>query len=125
MFGADRAKVLGLLLGEAEGSALCARTRDGETIGYVLTRLGRAATYVGPLAATHSAVAERLLDGALSRFEGREICLDVHVGGLLSTAALEDRGLEKRRALTRMSDGLRSPAGTGRSVCASGGPELG
>jgi GNAT superfamily N-acetyltransferase len=124
-FGADRAQLLSGLLGEPGNGALCSTSRNGDLTGYILMRPGRTSAYVGPLVATTTTAAVRLLDGALSRLRGRNVCLDVHVGGLLPVAVLEERGLTRRRGLTRMTFGVPSRAGTARRVCASAGPELG
>jgi GNAT superfamily N-acetyltransferase len=124
-YSADRSRLLELLVAEGLGEPLVVESGHGVPLGYALARQGRTAAYIGPLVATTAAAGEQLLDGMLARLTGDEVCLDLHRGGLLEPGMLAVRGLSRRRGLARMHHGLRSEAGTARSICASAGPEFG
>lgn len=124
-YGADRSRLLELLVAESLGGPLVAQSGHGLPEGYALARQGRTATYIGPVVATTASAAGQLLDGMLARFAGEDVCLDLHGSGLLEPGALAERGLSKRRSLTRMCHGPRGDAETARSICASAGPEFG
>jgi GNAT superfamily N-acetyltransferase len=122
-FGAQRTRVIESLVAEGVAEPLVVSSRDGA--GFALARPGRLATYIGPLIATSAEIALGLLDRMLARLAGREVCLDLHRGGRLTPDALAQRGLALRRGLLRMRYGAPDAAGTGRSLCASAGPEFG
>ena len=124
-FAADRAPLLRLLVADGVGGPLVARSDSGIPEGYALARRGRLATYIGPMVGTTASASEKLLDGMLARFAGEEVLLDLHRMGRLDPSVLAERGLSKRRSLTRMRLGDAAGAGTARSLCASAGPELG
>ena len=124
-FGADRSRLLELLVAEALGDPLVAESRANSSNGFALARRARVATYIGPVIAETARVAEGLLDGMITRLAGAEVCLDLHLGGQLNRDMLARRELSKRRELTRMAFGPPTNAGIGGSVCASAGPEYG
>jgi GNAT superfamily N-acetyltransferase len=124
-YGADRSRLLETLLAESAGGPLIVESEPGVPAGFALARRGRAATYIGPVVATTADAAVELLDGMLARFGGEDVCIDVHTAGLLRPAALAERGLTRRRALTRMHHTPLGDAETPPSVCASAGPEFG
>ncbi|HEU4721630.1 MAG TPA: GNAT family N-acetyltransferase [Gemmatimonadaceae bacterium] len=121
-FGADRSR----FLAELESEALAAYVvREPEREGYALAREGRIATYLGPVVSTDDALAARLVDTLLTRFSGRQVCIDVNSTGLLDPAHLVARGLAPRRPLARMRRGGSTGSGTPATLCASAGPEYG
>jgi len=124
-FGADRSRLLELLIVEGLGGPQVVGSSRGTAEGYAIARQGRTATYIGPIVATSAAVVGQLLDGVFARFAGEDVCLDVHGSGLLEPIMLEGRGLSPRRSLTRMRLGIDGAAGAARMVCASAGPEFG
>lgn len=124
-YDVDRARLLEPLAAESVGGPLVVESELGVPVGCALARLGRTVAYVGPLIAAAAEAAVQVLDGMLGRLEGQEVCLDLHRGGFLDAGALAERGLSKRRGLTRMVHGARHEGGSGRSVCASAGPEFG
>jgi hypothetical protein len=124
-YGVERSRLLELLAAEGIGEPLVVESGEGIAAGYALARPGRAAAYIGPLVATTAEAAGRLLEGMLARLAAGEVCLDLHRGGMLEAAVLEEHGLSKRRGFIRMRHGPRSDAGIARSVCASAGPEFG
>lgn len=124
-YGADRSRLLERLVVEGLGGPLVVQSGDGFPEGYALARQGRTVTYVGPVVVTTASAAGQLLDGVLARFAGEDVCPDLHKGGRLEPGVLVERGMSMRRSLTRMRRGLRSDAGTARSICASAAPEFG
>ena len=124
-YDVDRSGLLEALLAASPDGPMVVESESGLPLGCALARPGRAAVYVGPLLATTRDVAIALLDGMLARHAGREVCLDRHHGGHLDESLLAERGLAKRRNLTRMSHGPASERGPARSLCASAGPEFG
>jgi hypothetical protein len=123
--GADRSSLLELLVNDAVDGALVVASDAGTPEGYALARAGRMATYIGPIIATTADAGGQVINGMLGRLAGSELCLDLHVGGMLAASALADAGLSKRRILTRMRLGARDSGGTARTICASAGPEFG
>jgi ribosomal protein S18 acetylase RimI-like enzyme len=124
-FGVERARLLATLFADACAAPLCVLAPDGQLRGYVLTRAGAAATYVGPLVATDEPAATMLLDGVLHQLAGREVYVDINTGFAGSTSSLAERGLVKQRDLVRMQSGQPSRAGLSSSIYAIAGPELG
>ena len=123
-YGVDRTRVLARLAADGVGEPIVIESGDGPA-GFVLARQGRAAAYMGPIVATTPEAIAPLLDHMLARLAGRDVSLDLHRGGLMEPAVLTERGLSRRRSLTRMSHGPRSDAATGRFICAIAGPEFG
>jgi GNAT superfamily N-acetyltransferase len=119
-YGVDRSPLLESLVADGVGDPLVL-----ESMGYALARRGRTAAYIGPVIATTPAVAGNLLAGMLARLAGEDVCLDLRTGGPLAPSFLIERGLSKRRTLTRMYLGSRLDAGRPELICASAGPELG
>jgi GNAT superfamily N-acetyltransferase len=124
-FGADRSRLLERLVSECPGGPLVVASDDGVLEGYALARQGQTAAYIGPMVVTTARAAAQLLDGMLARFDGETVCLDFHRSGRLEPGVLADRGLSKRRGLTRMRHGPPNDAGDARSIAASAGPEFG
>ena len=124
-YDVDRSNLLDVLIEESPDGPLVMESESGLPLGCALARPGRTASYVGPLLATTREVAIALLDGMLARYDGREVCLDRHHGGHLDESMLAERGLAKRRILTRMCHGPANERGAARSLCASAGPEFG
>lgn len=124
-FGADRSKLIEMLVEDACVAPLASTAPDGRLTGYALARRGTAAAYVGPLVATISDGAAVLLDGLLSQLTGQRVYIDVNTDFEMGTEILAARGLVKQRDLIRMSYGRESKAGSFPSIFAIGGPEYG
>jgi GNAT superfamily N-acetyltransferase len=124
-YGVDRARLIESLVADGAVDPIVATRTNDQITGYALARRGRIATYIGPIVAENATDAERLLDGALARLAGQEVCLDLHRGGFLEPATLTARGSSRRRMLLRMRYGEPNAAATARSICASTGPEYG
>ncbi len=122
-FGADRARLVELLVAQSAGSFV--RAAAGRVKGYALTRTGARADYVGPLVASDFETASGLLDEALARHAGRPLYIDVKTRFETLAGALAERGFRKQRDLVRMRRGARTHAGTSARVFAIAGPEVG
>lgn len=122
-FGADRSHLLDAFLRRADGRAFVA-PRDGGIAGYVLTRDGRVADYLGPLVAEDTAVAEPLLQQALAT-TSRPALIDVADHHEDLRKQLESAGFTRERGYTRMLLGRSNPLDDPTRVFAIAGPEFG
>jgi len=125
VFGADRSKLIEMLIENACVAPLASTAPDGRLTGYALARRGTAAAYVGPLVTTISDGAPALLDGLLSQLTGQRVYIDVNTDFGMGTEILTARGLVKQRDLIRMCYGKESKAGSSPSIFAIAGPEIG
>jgi predicted N-acetyltransferase YhbS len=124
-FGADRSKLLEMLIDDCCVTPLVTTAADGQLTGYGLARPGSAAVYVGPLLAAGTDEATCLLDGLLSQLSGQRIYIDLNNGFKDGHKILTERGFVKQRDLIRMFYGQASEAGSSPSIFAIAGPELG
>ncbi len=124
-FGADRARLLELLLADSCVKPLAVYAPDSQLRGYALARRGAVATYLGPIVAADEPTAVALLDGMLNQLAGRKVYLDFHTGCPLTAVGLSARGFTRQRDLIRMRRGGERAAGTSPLVCAIAGPEIG
>jgi predicted N-acetyltransferase YhbS len=124
-FGADRSKVLEMLIDDCCVTPLVTTAADGQLTGYGLARPGSAAAYVGPLLAASTDEATYLLDGLLSQLSGQRIYIDLNSSFKDGQKILTERGFVKQRDLIRMFYGQASEAGSSPSIFAIAGPELG
>jgi hypothetical protein len=123
-FGADRARLVELLV--AESFVTCVgRAADGRARGYALARAGASADYVGPLVASDPEAAALMLDDVLARLASRPVYVDVNTQFESAARSLAVRGFQKQRDLVRMRRGAKTAAGTSRQVFAIAGPEVG
>jgi GNAT superfamily N-acetyltransferase len=119
-FGADRSSVLADLAGRPGALA----TVDPAGDGFLLTRAGRTATYVGPIVARTAALGADLLEAALAVLAG-PVLLDVPDRETELRELLEGRGFAAQRTLTRMALARETSFGDPTLVRAIAGPELG
>jgi hypothetical protein len=119
-FGADRSAVLADLLGRREARSW----RDPGGAGYVLTRPGRTATYIGPSVARATDTALRLIESALAGISG-PVAIDVPDREEEIGALLTDRGFQRERPFTRMALDHDTVFGEPALVRAIAAPELG
>lgn len=124
-FGADRSRLLNLLVGDSCAPPLALTTRNGQSKGYCLARRGTAASYIGPLVAADGETALSLLDVMLDRLAGEKVYVDFYTGFCTGAAVLVERGFVKQRDLIRMRYGKETKAGTSDFVFAIAGPEIG
>ena len=124
-FGADRSKLVEMLIDDYYIKPPIAKNLDGRLTGYGLARHGTAAVYVGPLLATEREGAATLLDGLLSQMPGQRVYVDLNTEFDGGRRLLADRGFVKQRDLIRMSYGKESKAGSSPSIFAIAGPEVG
>ena len=124
-FGADRSKLVEMLIDDYYIKPPMAKSLDGRLTGYGLARHGTSAVYVGPLLATEREGAATLLDGLLSQMPGQRVYIDLNTEFDGGRRLLTDRGFVKQRDLIRMSYGKESKAGSSPSIFAIAGPEVG
>lgn len=125
VFGAERSKLLGMLIDDCCVTPLVTTTADGDLTGYCLARPGSAAVYAGPLLATSADGAATLLDGLFSQVSGQRAYVDLNGNFPGGRTILTERGFVKQRDLIRMTYGQASDAGSCSSIFAIAGPELG
>jgi predicted N-acetyltransferase YhbS len=124
-FGADRSKLIEMLIEDSCVTPVVAMATDWRLTGYALARNGTAAVYLGPLLATDANAATVLLDGLLSQMSGQHVYIDLNTNFGGGREILAARGLVKQRDLIRMSYGKGSEAGSSPSILAIAGPEIG
>jgi ribosomal protein S18 acetylase RimI-like enzyme len=124
-FGAERSKLIEMLIEDCYVTPLVATAANGQLTGYALARRGSAAVYVGPLLATGTGAATTLLDGLLTQMSGQRVYIDMNTGFEGGRKILTERGMVKQRDLIRMSYGKESKAGSSPSIFAIAGPEIG
>jgi GNAT superfamily N-acetyltransferase len=124
-FGAERSKLIEMLIEDYYVTPLIATEADGRLMGYALARRGSSAVYLGPLLATGTDAATDLLDGLLGQVAGQRVYIDVNMDFEGGRKILTERGLVKQRALIRMSYGKERKSGSSQSIFAIAGPELG
>jgi predicted N-acetyltransferase YhbS len=124
-FGAERSKLLEMLIDDCFVTPLVTTTADGHVTGYGLARPGSAAVYAGPLAAASRDAATTLFDGLLSQMSGKRVYADLNRNFPGGRKILTERGFVKQRDLVRMCYGQASDAGSSPSIFAIAGPELG
>jgi len=124
-FGAQRSKVIEMLIADCCVTPIIARAAEGKLTGYGLARHGSAAVYIGPLLATGAEAARSLLDGLLGEVAGQSVYIDLNTNFAGGRNILTDRGFVKQRDLVRMFYGKESRAGSSPSIFAIAGPELG
>src|SRR5215212_3523502 len=90
-FGADRARLVELLVAESVVTFVRKRS-DGGAAGYALARAGAVADYVGPVVASDSETAALLLDEVLARLASRPVYVDVNTRFESAARALDRRG---------------------------------
>ncbi|HUT48137.1 MAG TPA: GNAT family N-acetyltransferase [Alphaproteobacteria bacterium] len=123
VFGGDRSRLLGHLLGRVPGTPQGA-WRGGELAGYLLAREGREAHQIGPLVAEDAAVAVALARAALPRIEG-PVYLDAPDAQGEFLAWLEGSGFAQQRLFFRMYQNHDGGFDDPGRLFAIAGPELG
>lgn len=123
-FGADRSRLINVLIDNTSAPPVIVRGEDGHLSGYALTRCGTNADYIGPIITTDLEQAAPLLDQVLALLNCRQIYVDLNAGIEVGAKMLAERGLVKQRDLIRMCYGSRTNA-VSDSIFAIAGPELG
>ncbi|MEO7056555.1 MAG: GNAT family N-acetyltransferase [Caldimonas sp.] len=118
--GLDRGELLRDFLSRPTTRAWLAADRSG----FVISRAGRRAGQIGPLAAADETDALALLDAALAA-HGGAVFIDVpdHCGGVV--AALAQRGFTRQRPFTRMASAAGPVLAAPARSYALAGPEFG
>jgi ribosomal protein S18 acetylase RimI-like enzyme len=121
-FGTARSEVLARLIERSAGLAVVAWTP--ESAGFMLARIGRVATQLGPIVASHPALALAMIDHALARAPSPLLVdlVDLRPG---LRAALESRGFAQQRTFSRMYYRCSAAFGDPAFAVAVAGPELG
>ena len=121
-FGGERRAVLARLLERAPELAVVGWTP--ESAGFLLGRVGRVATHLGPIVASHPALALAMVDHAIALAPSPLVIdlVDLRPG---LRAALESRGFAQQRTFTRMYYRRSEPFGDANFAVAVAGPELG
>jgi len=122
-FGADRSKLLSLLLTNTCVRPVVQRTEAGSVTGYALARPGSNAAYVGPVVLDRGSDASALLDQILEQLHSSPVYVDLNRNWGVGQRLLSERGFEKQRDLIRMRRGPAIP--TSPLVFAIAGPEVG
>ena len=122
-FGADRSKLLSLLLTNTCVRPVVQRTEAGSVTGYALARPGSNAAYVGPVVLDQGSDASALLDQILEQLHSSPVYVDLNRNWGVGQRLLSERGFEKQRDLIRMRRGPAIP--TSPLVFAIAGPEVG
>ena len=122
-FGADRSKLLSLLLTNTCVRPVVTRTEAGSVTGYALARPGSNAAYVGPVVLDQGSDASALLDQILEQLHSSPVYVDLNRNWGVGQRLLSERGFEKQRDLIRMRRGPAIP--TSPLVFAIAGPEVG
>jgi GNAT superfamily N-acetyltransferase len=123
-FGANRSRLVEMLIENSCIEPVLARKADGRLSGYALARRGSAADYVGPVVSSNVEHVGPLLDVVLSQLAGRPVYVDVNTAFPGGREMLADRKLVKQRDLIRMRYGKRNNR-TSSAVFAIAGPEVG
>lgn len=119
VLGVSRPAMLSLWRERLPGAAWCQRAAGGELIGFVLGRLGRVATQVGPLIAQDIAGARALLGAVLSA--GAATMIDVPVKQETLIELLQGEGFRADREFRRMATvGGQLPSDWSRYFAAAG-----
>jgi len=124
VFGADRSALLRAL---AESTPEFVQVLVGQTgvTGYSFGRRGSHSDDLGPWVANDESGAEQMLDTFLARSARESIVVDCLKSNPWARGALEARGFEFARPLTRMRRGGNIHPGRPEVVCGILGPEFG
>ena len=122
-FGADRTALMHQLHARST-SFSCVAEQNGQIRGFLLGRVGRTATQIGPLVALDEPTALALLAFALPLVSERVLIdtIDLHVA---LSSQLQSLGFEFERGFTRMTMETSPTDGDSSLVFAISGPELG
>jgi GNAT superfamily N-acetyltransferase len=124
-FGLDRQRILRDLRAAHPSGCWLKADSSGRVDGYVVSRPGARAWYVGPLVARDADTAEMLLRAALAPLAGQPAILDTLDPNPGSSALASKYGFEPRRAFVRMTRGVPAPASRTDWYFAMAGPEIG
>jgi len=124
MFGADRSRLLGMLVNEEPNTALCIRD-GGRIVAYGILRPGYRAAQIGPLVGLEPQSAERVFQALLAAAGDQHIYNDMLLPNPHTAELLRKYGFEKQRYLIRMSRGDNRHPGHPQYIYAASGPAKG
>jgi predicted N-acetyltransferase YhbS len=97
---------------------------DDGLVGYVASRAGRLAAFVGPCIATRDRWGALLLQQALADYQGQEVFVDVPEANRCAAGVVQSAGLLPAREFQRMARGEQEIENL-EGLFASSGPEMG
>ena len=124
IFGADRSVVLRNFYNNYSSKAFLLK-KDGILSGYILGRDGRKFNYLGPVCASATDDAIRLISEALKQLANQPVALDVPEEKSDLIKWLESAGFEKQRHFIRMYLRSNTHSGQVENQFLISGPEFG
>jgi GNAT superfamily N-acetyltransferase len=125
-FGVDRSELLRSLWSAPRGGAWLQRDQEGVVQGFLFTRPGANAHYLGPWCASTPAIAGRLLHAAIGSIgRGQPFLVDLAAPCATATDLLAPLGFAPARSCTRMRLGPIPPRGRPERVFGISGFETG
>jgi ribosomal protein S18 acetylase RimI-like enzyme len=124
IFGADRSALL-RALGKSASEFVQVLVGPTGVSGYSFGRHGSHSDHLGPWVANDESGAEQMLDTFLARSARESLVIDCLRSHPWARGALEARGFELARPLTRMRRGGNMYPGRPEMVCGILGPEFG
>jgi len=124
VFGADRSRLLGMLVNEEPNTALCIRDA-GRVVAYGILRPGYQAAHLGPLVALEPEPAETLFRALLAAAGVQHIYNDMLLPNPNTRELLRKYGFSKQRHLIRMFRGDNAHPGHPQYIYAASGPAKG
>ncbi|NPV46860.1 MAG: GNAT family N-acetyltransferase [Armatimonadetes bacterium] len=125
VFGADRGRLLNLLLTDPSVRVAGRCTDEGELSGYVAVRPGQKAAYLGPLVAENADVATALWEWGRGTVGDLPTFVDVLLPNRAAVELVQSSGFEKQREFIRMYRGRNTSPGRPEWQYAILGPEVG
>jgi GNAT superfamily N-acetyltransferase len=122
-FGADRSKLLNMLLANSCVRPVVTTTEEGSVTSYALARSGSNAAYIGPVVSWEGSAAAEAIDHLLEQLHSSPVYVDLNRNWGEGRQLLSERGFEKQRDLIRMKRGFATA--TSPLVFAIAGPEVG
>lgn len=125
VFGADRGRLLHLLLMDPSVRVAGRFTDQGELSGYVAVRPGQNAAYLGPLVAENADVATALWEWGRGTAGDLPMFVDILLPNRAAVELVQSSGFGKQREFIRMYRGHNASPGRPEWQYAILGPEVG
>jgi GNAT superfamily N-acetyltransferase len=124
IFGADRSRLLKMLVNEEPNTAVCV-AHAGRVVGYGILRPGYNCAQLGPIVAEEPKTADMLFRVLLGAVGDRHVQSDVLLPNRYVLDMMRHYRFEKQRYLVRMYKGRNAHPGLPKHVYAASGPEKG
>lgn len=121
--GLDRPELLRCLFDEHSDRWRIASRKD-DIVGYIASRPGRLASYLGPCVAEDDEVGAALLTNAFDEYTGKDVLLDIPNGNRIGARMAVNAGMTVERRLLRMQRGSLGNENLA-AIWGSSGPEKG